>query len=135
MEDGVENIMNSFSPFYDVVKTFMGLYGGDSVLIHVGDSVYDPNTSTQTNVEDLYNVRTLAFDYVSKFDGFTTHPNSLIKTGDKQIFMKPLDFAPDPRVDVDFIEAGGVRRRIISCKKLSPDNSNVLLFELFTREE
>lgn len=122
-----------YDPFNRVVLNMVTKYGGYSTLNVASAGSYDATTSrvVETNVQ--YQIRTLKFDYIPKKDGETTMPNTLIRSGDKQLFVLPST-APIPNPKTDEVIYQGVRHSIITVKELNPSGSNLMLIELFIRE-
>lgn len=113
----------------------MARYGGPATLLSVGPAVYNPATSESVPSETSYEVTAMVFDYTLQSNGTQTEKNTLIQTGDKQVFIKPLS-APAPTTfspEKDFLILGGKRYRIITYKELNPSQSSNLLIELFVR--
>ena len=119
-----------------VSKTALNMltkYGGYSTLVSNTYSSYDDSTSIAAKVTKKYQVKTLAFDYLTKHSGSTADANSLIRAGDKQIFLLP-SVAPAPVAVVDSLIHNGRVYNIVFVKDLNPSGSKSILYELFVRE-
>jgi len=125
--------MNS-QDFISTINTFLLEFGGHAVLIRVSAGVYDPVLSKVAQTEILYNTTAIMLDYIKKDEGVKDRENALIRSGDKQIFIRPILNGPYPEQGVDFIEMAGVRRKIVSVKELNPSGLEPIFFELYVRE-
>ena len=125
--------MNS-QDFISTVNTFLIEFGGPAVFVRVNAGVYDPILSKVTQTEFLYNTTAIMMDYIKKDEGVKDRENSLIRSGDKQVFIRPILNGPYPKQGVDFIEMAGVRRKIVSVKEVNPSGLEPIFFELYVRE-
>ena len=119
-------------PIVKTVTDMMKRRGGDAKLIVAGVPTYDTATSLVTSAEVAYPVRALVFDYVQKSMGMGVQGDSLVRSGDKQVFIKPSDF-PRPVAKVDSFLYQGSKFSIIVAKEINPSGSDVLLHELHVR--
>jgi hypothetical protein len=122
------------SSFIRVVTNMMARYGGPAKVQKQGEGVYDPATSEYTAGDTLYPVKAMVFDYTLQSNGLQTEKNTLIQTGDKQVFIQNLDYpglviSPEK----DFILLGDKKYRIITYKELNPSQEANILMELFVR--
>jgi hypothetical protein len=102
------------------------------------------NTDTSENIVSFKDipVKAMFFDYVRKNEGEGTENSTLIKTGDKQVYIQPpqktQDGLPLPHFspNKDYLKVDGKVYKIITIKQLNPSMSNdgCVLFELYIRE-
>ncbi len=117
--------------FASVVSEFSS-WGVTLQLVRTS-TYYNPYTSGVSPSEVVYDVQAIVFDYTNKQEGSTTKPNTLIQTGDKQVYLIPnIDVT---RVDptTDFIVINGRRHKIVAAKSVDPTQSSPYYFELFVR--
>jgi hypothetical protein len=126
--------MAAYDPFLRVVSNMLSRYGGDGVLISRGDTPYNYSTSTQEQREDCYPLRMLAFDFLQKKDGDRPMQNTLIQSGDKQIYMSAGSWVPRPIAGVDEIVYNSRVYSIVTVKELNPSGSTTVYTEMFIRE-
>lgn len=119
-------------PIVKTVVDMMKRRGGDAQFISSGVPTYDPATSTAISGEVIYPVRALVFDYVAKSLGMGVQGDSLVRSGDKQVFIQPSNF-PRPIAKVDSFMYQGSRFSVIVAKEINPSGDNVLLHELHVR--
>jgi hypothetical protein len=120
-------------PIARTVFSLMSKFGGPATLVSKATSEYDPNTSTNVITETTKQLRVMVFDYIPKFTGMGTENGSLIRAGDKQVFVSPspgLVF----QSSTDAIMWQGKKYDIVAVKELNPSGTKVLLFEIFVRE-
>lgn len=124
----------STSDFNDVVAEFFDVqqWGGAATLIKE-ISTYDPNTSENIVTEKRYTMKAMVFDYFNKFEGLTTQANTLIKTGDKQVLIKPNSLVTSIDPSADKLQIGSTIYKIITVKECNPSLTNTLYYELFIR--
>lgn len=119
-----------------IVRTVMNLmrqFGGDMELTtEMGEPVYDPTTSTVELQERAWTVRAIVFDYLPKHAGVGLETNSLIRAGDKQVWIMPGDF-PGPEAKKSSVIIKGVKYTIQVIKELDPTGSNVIVYECYAR--
>lgn len=122
----------NLDPIARTVMNMMRVRGGTSYLQVKVVPVYDPATSTASagGVEE-YEVRTIVFDYLPKFSGETTADGTMIKAGDKQVFMNPANIPKPKRGDVVLLS--GTKWTVVTVKDHNPSGSNSYLYELFVR--
>jgi hypothetical protein len=122
-------------PIARTVLMMMARSGGDATLVApTGEPVYDPETSTVVSPQASYPIRVLVFDYILKTQGIGTMDSTLIRSGDKQVFVKPSPDVPTPKARIDSIIFQGHKYNIVVVKELNPSGSNVVLYELYARE-
>lgn len=121
------------SSFVRVVANMMARYGGAASVVIVSKGTYDVETSSVPTTETQYAVKAMVFDYTLQSNGSQTEKNSLIQTGDKQVFVQPTDDVPALSPEKDFVVIGTKRYRIITYKELNPAQSGNILMELFVR--
>lgn len=134
-------MITPFDPFLRVVSNMVTRFGGPAVFIDNSNAItnYNPTTGKATTLPVTYNVAVLAFDFLQKKDGDSTMTNSLIRSGDKQIYMQtqpdPITNVPVPRptAHVDQLQWNGRTYEIITVKQLNPSGGNVVYTEMFIR--
>lgn len=128
--------------FDRVVSQMMKKYGGSATINVVTGAQYDPTTSENIVTTVDYPVRAMFFDYVRKNEGVGTENNTLIKTGDKQVFIQPTHkadplAAPIPQIDPskDKLTIGNTQYKIITVKQVNANmtDEGCILYELFVR--
>lgn len=125
----------STAEFNSVVSEFFDTQGW-SCLAYIQkftDGGYNQNTSEQIQILTEYPVRTIPFDYINKFQGSTTLDNTLIRTGDKQVYVKPSQYVTSINPESDKLRMNGIVYKIITMKEVNPTLDNVLYYELFVR--
>jgi hypothetical protein len=124
----------STAEFQSIVSEFFDEQGWScqATLIKT-TSVYDPLTSENTQTEKRYVVKAMPFDYINKFQGVTTQDSTLIKTGDKQVFVKPIPQITDIDPSADKIQIGNTIYKIVTVKVVNPTLNLPLYYELFVR--
>jgi hypothetical protein len=131
--------MNAFDR---TVANMMSRFGTDAHMIVSVSEVYDTSTSENTVVTHDYLVNAMFFDYVRKNEGEGTQQNTLIRTGDKQVYVQPPqkndDGLPLPNFSANNtqLKVGNKTYKIITLKQLNPNLSNdgCILYELYVRE-
>ncbi len=119
--------------FNRVVQNMMTRWGGPATVVIVGASTYDPTTSESAPAESIYPVSAIQLDYTLQSNGQQAMPGTLIRSGDKQVFIQPTDILPDLKAERDFIVLGATRYRVVTSKALNPSQSSLYLYELFVR--
>lgn len=120
-----------------IVKTIdniINLYGGTCTIRSTSGEVYDPETSTTALEFTDYNVKMVAFDYLQRLSGTGAETNSLVRTGDKQLYVKLLNDQPMPNPVTDSVIYKGIRHNIITIKDTNPSGNYSYILELFIRE-
>lgn len=92
-------------------------------------SYYDVDTSENVTSYQRIDARVITFDYVSKTDD----KNNLVRTGDKQLYLKPSVMFDGIDPTVDMIEIAGKLFKIITIREFNPTSSEVIYYELFVR--
>lgn len=124
----------STSDFNDVVNEFFTVQGWScSATLIKTSSVYDPNTSENIVTESRFTMQAIPFDYINKFQGLTTQQNTLIQTGDKQVFLKKNPLVTSINPSSDTLKIGDIVYKIITVKEVNPTLTNTLYYELFVR--
>jgi hypothetical protein len=103
---------------------------------------YDPTTSENVVSYQDYAVNILVFDYVRKNEGDSTERNTLVQTGDKQVYVQPpqkTDIGiPLPHLSPnrDFLKVGDKIYKIVTVKQYNPSMSSegCVVYELYVRE-
>ncbi len=125
--------MAALDPFIRTVLNMMNMFGGDSILVVSSEGAYNPQTSSVSRTETQHAIKTLAFDYIQKHDGESVMSNTLIRSGDKQLYVQPSTF-PRPRAKTDSVIYKGIKHSIVTIKEINPSGTSIVLYELFIRE-
>lgn len=132
--------MTSLSDFDGAVAEFMQEFGFTATYLHPdGTSSYDPATGTNTVNYLRIPVKAIQMDLNLRSNGTTVAPNTLIQSGDKQLYIQPpnksdallLPLKVDPAIDK--VDINGVVWRILTFKEISPSASDQILIELYIR--
>lgn len=116
------------------VTDILGEYGGPAQFISRSNGPYDPTVGTAPIVDTTYNVRMVAFDFLQKKDGDQGGENSLLKSGDKEVYMSSSVLLPRPNPKTDSIIYTGRKYSIITIKELNPSGTLSIVYQLFIRE-
>jgi hypothetical protein len=131
--------MNAFDR---TVASMMSKFGTVGAIKVVLSESYDPATSENSVIYKDYPVNIMVFDYVRKSEGEGTQSNTLIKTGDKQVYVQPPQKTdnglplPSFSANNSFLKLNGKTYKIITVKQLNPSltSDGCMLFELYIRE-
>jgi hypothetical protein len=124
------------------VASMMSKFGTTAYISVAISEEYDPSTSENTVVYQDYPVNIMVFDYIRKTEGEGTQNNTLIKTGDKQVYVQPPQKTevgiplPHLNANKDFLKIGDSIYKIITVKQLNPSlaQDSCILYELYIRE-
>ena len=124
----------SLSDFHSVVNEFLNdqQWHTDVTLIKT-TSVYDPDTSENIVTEKRYTMQAIPLDYINKNEGAGTNAQTLIRSGDKQVFIKPSKYVTDIDPSADMLQMGSKVYKIITVKTFDTTLADVLYYELFVR--
>lgn len=130
------------SAFDDVVANMMQEYGTTAHIVVTTAEEYSPDTSENETKEVEYRVRAMFFDYIDKMAGKGTERNSLIQSGDKQVYIQPPHKTsagiPLPHIDTnkDRLKVNGTTYKIVTIKQYNPSMSRAgcVLYEAYIRE-
>jgi len=133
--------MNYVDKYVRVVKKEMDRMGFDIIIQRADQSIYDPATSTISNVVKEFECRGLLFDLNLQSNGDGTKYNTLIEAGDKQLFIQPPEddgFYHTSNIDLirpnkDTVKIGDRIYTIVTFKQLNPSTQNSVLFECYIR--
>lgn len=124
----------STSDFHSVVREFFRDQGWSTAAVLIKTtSVYDDATSENITTERRYTVRAMPFDYIRKEQGDGTLGQTLVRSGDKQIFLAPSQYVKEIDPSADKIQLGTKVYKIVTVKTVDPTLSDVLYYELFVR--
>lgn len=124
----------STSEFHSVVNEFFDTQGWSTTATLIKTtSVYDDATSENIVTEKRYTMQAMPFDYINKNEGSGTNSGTLIRSGDKQVFVKPNKYVKDIDPSADTLQIGTKIYRIITVKEVNPTLTDVLYYELFVR--
>lgn len=123
------------------VAAMMARFGTDASITVAGATEYDVETSQNVVSYRDYPVRAMFFDYIRKTEGEGEENNTLIKSGDKQVYVQPpqqagQDPLPHLQANKDFITVQGTQYKIITVKQINPSLAvnDCILFELYIRQ-
>jgi hypothetical protein len=130
------------TPLDRTVATMMSRFGTSALIKVAISEQYDTDTSENIVSYQDYPVNAMFFDYVRKNEGESTENNTLVKTGDKQVYVQPPQKTetgialPHLSTNRDFLKIGDKQYRIITVKQLNPSMSQegCVLYELYVRE-
>lgn len=106
-------------------------FGAASSLTRRTEGAYDPNTGSSTVTETVQPCTAAMFDFNTQLSGTRFDGQSLIQSGDKQVYVSSVGMAaPAPG---DFLVFGGVSYAVIAVKRLAPSGVDVL-YELQVRQ-
>lgn len=128
--------------FDEVVYNMMQEFGTYAFLSVTTKEEYDPEISENIVIKVDYKVKVCVFDYLDKRSGVGTESNSLIQTGDKQVFIQPphktVTGVPLPHIlpNRDLLKIGDKIYKIVAIKEYNPSMSRqgCVLYEAFVRE-
>jgi hypothetical protein len=124
----------STSDFHSVVSEFFTEQGwSTSAVLIKTTSVYDDATSENIVTETRYNMRAMPFDYIRKEQGDGTAGQTLVRSGDKQVFLAPSQYITDIDPSADKLQLGTKIFRIVTVKEFNPTMTDVLYYELYVR--
>jgi hypothetical protein len=131
--------MNSFDR---TVASMMAKFGTTAYISVAVSEEYDPSTSENTASYQDYLVNIMAFDYVRKNEGEGTEKDTLVKTGDKQVYVQPPQKTevglalPHLNANRDLLKIGDKQYKIVTVKQLNPSllQDSCILYELYVRE-
>lgn len=120
--------MQRIDPIVRTIANLIKMRGGEFVMTVVTAGVYNPATSTVETTTDEYTVKAIVFDARE-----STSPGGLIKTGDKQVFIKADATIPAPDTGVGQFIYEGLPYDIVHVKHLNPSGSATMMYEIFVR--
>jgi len=131
--------MNAFDR---TVASMISKFGTTANLSVAISEEYDPATSENTVMYQDYLVNIMVFDYVRKNEGEGTEQNTLIKTGDKQVFVQPPQKTemgvslPHLSPNRDFLKVNDKIYKIVTLKQYNPSMSTegCVMYEMYVRE-
>jgi hypothetical protein len=112
----------------------MTQYGGTCVVSIITEGPYDLETSTVPIIRSDYTCKSIAFDYLQRMQGIGFETNTLVRSGDKQIFVKMVDGMPLPTPGTDSITYMGKKMNIVTVKDYNPSGNYSYVLEIFARE-
>lgn len=133
--------MTAFSDFDGAVAEFMQEFGFTATYLQPdGTSTYDPATGTNSVNYLRIPVKAVQMDLNLRSNGTTVANNTLIQSGDKQLYIQPpnktdailLPLEVNPSSDK--VEINGVVWRILTFKEITPSASDQILIELYIRK-
>lgn len=124
------------------VASMMSRFGTTAYVSVAISEEYDPSTSENTVTYQDYLVNVMVFDYVRKTEGEGEEKNTLIKTGDKQVYVQPPQKTevglplPHLNANKDLLKIGDNIYKIVTVKQLNPalSQDSCVLYELYIRE-
>lgn len=115
-------------PIHRTILNMIRYRGGESTLVYRTEGVYDPATSTVASTEEAFAIKTLVFEARESYA-----PNSLIRTGDQQMFVQADADLPAFDAANSSVIHNGKTYQIVWLKALNPSGKKVLMYELFVR--
>jgi hypothetical protein len=137
--------MQDFSDFIGLVNSMMDDFGTSGVLVTTLKSgEYDPATGTATNLSGEIPFRCILMDLSLQSNGAGTRDRSLIRDGDKVLYVRPSDvllplLMPDGILEFDSADdkviVGGVTYGVVTSKVIDPTATwqKPIMFELYIR--
>lgn len=123
------------------VAKITGMFGTQAIIRIVTGQQYDTTTSQNVVTYTDYNVNVIIQDYLRKEDGLGAERNTLIQSGDKQVYVQPpqkIGSLPLPTIspNQDLFVFGGKVYKIVFLKQLNPSMSvnGCVAYELYIRE-
>lgn len=127
--------MGNLDPIVRTINNILTRYGGTCIVtINIDDGEYDYATSTAVISKTDYTVQMIAFDYIQRMQGIGSETNTLIRSGDKQLFIKQTAGMPLPNPATDSVIYNGTRFNIITVKDVNPSGASSFVLEVFVRE-
>jgi hypothetical protein len=128
--------------FDRTVASMMSKFGTTANISVAISEAYDPETSENIVTYQDYPVNIMVFDYVRKNEGEGTANNTLVQTGDKQVYVQPPQKTevgialPHLHANRDFLKISDKTYKIVTVKQLNPSlaQDNCILYELYIRE-
>lgn len=120
--------MQPIDPIVRTIANLIRMRGGSSIMTVTTTGEYNPATSTVETTVDEYEIKTLVFDAKE-----STIPGGLIKTGDKQVFVKADNTIPKPDQATGQIIFEGFPYKIIHVKELNTAGTGAIMYEIFVR--
>jgi len=115
-------------PVVRTVANLIKLRGGPLKMSIATTGVYNPDTSTVDNVVVDYTVQALVLDAKESLA-----MGSLVKAGDKQVFIKPDPVNPKPEQGTTELTISGEVFKVYLVKPLNPSDSKVIYYEVYAR--
>lgn len=115
-------------PIVRTIANLMRMRGGVATLVVKTAGVYDPATSKSVTIEDKYQITHITFNAKDSIS-----PNSLIRTGDRQMFVKATGLFPAPEAATGTVILAGQTFKIVSANPLNPSGVSALMYELILR--
>ena len=126
--------------FDNVVTTMMRKFGTQQIVRIYADGNYDPATpEVETGYSD-YGVKCMFFDFLRKDDGVIADSKTSIRTGDKQVFIQPIEKTDSnltmPKINPtrDLLMINGKPYSVVTVKEHNPSLDDNVLIELYVRE-
>jgi hypothetical protein len=138
--------MQGFSDFIELVNSMMAEFGTTGVLVtHLADGEYDPATGTSAAITGDIPIKCILMDLTLQSNGASTRDGTLIRDGDKVLYVRPSDvlipiLMPNGILEIDSADdrvvVGGVSYRIVTSKVIDPSatGQNPIMFELYVRQ-
>lgn len=128
--------------FDEVVYNMMQDFGTTAYVIVTTHEEYDADTSENIVTQENYKVKAVFFDYLDKNSGVSAEKNTLIRSGDKQVFIQPPHKTETgitlPHLDPskDTLKIGNKIYKIVAVKEYNTtmSKSGCILYEAYVRE-
>lgn len=124
--------------FDRTVLEFVTEYPASATLMKQTEGEYDPTTGTvETFVEEIP-IQGIIMDLTLQSNGLSTKYNTLVETGDKEMFLRPPHktnslATPVEITPSDKILAGGTEYKVVTQKELNPTGNDPVLVMLYLR--
>jgi len=114
--------MADYSQQKDLAFTMITDKGTDIIIRRSSQGTYNPVTEASSGASVRYEAKGAFFEYDIRLID-----NTLIKSGDRQVYVaaKGLDIKPTPDKDVIFIEGNAVWN-IVSNNPISPSDDDIV---------
>jgi hypothetical protein len=127
------------SDFDAAVAAMFSDFGGTAYYLRGNAGNYDPSQGEYTATQTSIPVSAIVLDFNLKKDGMGEAGDSLVKVGDKQVFIRPPQktepFSSSISIDTtsDRIQIGSTVYKIVTFKEINTSADNQVLIELYVR--
>lgn len=120
--------MQRIDPIVRTVANLIKHRGGQIGMVVTKAGVYDPETSSVSTQTMCYMPVGISLDAKESLA-----TGSLIKVGDKQVFMKPDSNIPAPDQTSTELRIDGDNWKVYLVKPMNPSGSQVIYYEIYAR--
>lgn len=125
---------STLDPFIRVVMNMMQRYGATGSLVVTGPGAYNAATLKTEPQVVAHPVKMITMEFIQMSSGVKNRAGSMVKEGDKQVFIQPDETVPVPRPEIDKIIYKGIQHSIVTFKELNPSGDRAVLYELYVRQ-